>query len=220
MTEQPPFGNDPSPRWGGYPPPQPYGSYPTPSYGSYPPPPGGYPPGGYPPRAPGGLVTLPGIGTVAVATIWQRLAARLIDSLIYGVFYAIFLVIGVALTSSTTVTDYHGHTTSQPSGLGMLGFLLALAATMGSGLVYEWLMLAYKGATLGKMALGIKVVNQGTGQILSFGSAFVRPLVPLAANVFCSLLGLLVYLSPLFDSSGRLRGWHDKAADDVVIKMR
>lgn len=212
MTEQPPFGNDPPPRWGGYPPPPPYGSYP--------PPPGGHPPGGYPPQPPGGLVTLPGIGTVAVATIWQRLAARLIDSLIYGVFYAIFLVIGAALASSTTVTDYHGHTTSQPSGLGILGFLLALAAALGSGLVYEWLMLAYKGATLGKMALGIKVVNQGTGQFLSFGSAFVRPLVPLAASVFCSLLALLVYLSPLFDRSGRLRGWHDKAADDVVIKVR
>jgi uncharacterized RDD family membrane protein YckC len=212
MTEQPPFGNDPPPGWGGYPPPPPYGSYP--------PPPGGYPPGGYPPQAPSGLVTFPGMGTVPVATIWQRLLARLIDSLIYGVFYAIFLVIGAAVVSSTAVTDFHGHTTSQHYGLEMSGFLLALAATLGSGLVYEWLMLAYKGATLGKMAVGIKVVNQVTGQILSFGSAFVRPLVPLAASVFCVLLALLVYLSPLFDGSGRLRGWHDKAADDVVIKVR
>jgi uncharacterized RDD family membrane protein YckC len=212
MTDQPPFGNDPSPQWGGYPPPPPYGSYP--------PPPGGYPPGGYPPRASGGLVTLPGIGTVAVATIWQRLAARLIDSLIYGIFYAIFLAIGAAVVSSTAVTDFHGHTTSEHSGLEMPGLLWALAATLGSGLVYEWLMVAYKGATLGKMALGIKVVNQVTGQLLSLGSAFVRPLVPLAASVFCSLLALLVYLSPLFDKSGRLRGWHDKAADDVVIKVR
>jgi uncharacterized RDD family membrane protein YckC len=220
MTEQPPFGNEPPPRWGGYPPPPPYGSYPTPSYGSYPPPAGGYSPGGYPPQAPGGLVTFPGMGTVAVATIWQRLLARLIDSLIYGVFYAIFLVIGAAVVSSTAVTDFHGHTTSEHSGLEMPGFLLALAATLGSVLVYEWLMLAYKGATLGKMAVGIKVVNQVTGQILSFGSAFVRPLVPLAASVFCVLLALLVYLSPLFDGSGRLRGWHDKAADDVVIKVR
>ncbi|MGO9157991.1 RDD family protein [Mycobacterium sp.] len=164
---------------------------------------------------------LPEIGTVAVATIWQRLLARLIDSLVYGVFYATFVVIGVALaSSSTTVTDYNGHTTSEQSGMGTLGFLLALAAAMGSGLVYEWLMLAHWGATLGKMALGIKVVNQVTGQLLGFGSAFVRPLVPLAASVFCTLLALLVYLSPLFDKSGRLRGWHDKAADDVVIKVR
>jgi uncharacterized RDD family membrane protein YckC len=152
--------------------------------------------------------------------MWRRLLARLIDSLIYGVFYVIFLMIGVTSASSTTVTDYHGHTTSEPSGLGTFGFLLALAAALGSGLIYEWLMLAYKGATLGKMALGIKVVNQRTGQILSFGSAFVRPLVPLAASVFFSPLALLVYSSPLFDGSGRLRGWHDKAADDVVIKVR
>jgi uncharacterized RDD family membrane protein YckC len=191
MTEQPPFGN-------------------------YHPPPHG----GYPPQAPGGFVTLPAIGTVPLATIWQRLLARMIDSLIYLIFYAIFLVIGAAVWTSSTVTDYHGHTTLQHFGLEMPGFLLALAATLGSSLVYEWLMLAYKGATLGKMALGIKVVNQVTGQLLGFGSAFVRPLVPLAANVFCSLLAVLVYLSPLFDRSGRLRGWHDKAADDVVIKVR
>jgi len=212
MTDQPPFGNDPPPQGGGYPPPPPYGSYP--------PPPGCSPPAGHRPRASSVFVTLPGIGTVAVATIWQRVLARLIDSLIYGIFYAIFLVIGAAVVSSSAVTDFHGHTTVEHSGLEMPGLLLALAGTLGSGLVYEWLMLAYKGATLGKMALGIKVVNQFTGQLLSLGSAFVRPLVPLAASVFCSLLVLLVYLSPLFDKSGRLRGWHDKAADDVVIKVR
>jgi uncharacterized RDD family membrane protein YckC len=200
MTDQPPFGNDPPQQWGGHPPPPPYGSY--------------------PPQAGGGLVTFPGIGTVAVATIWQRLAARLIDSLIYLIFFAIFLVIGAAVVSSSTVTDYHGHTTFGHFGLEMPGFLLAVAAALGSGLVYEWLMLAYKGATLGKMALGIKVVNQVTGQSLGFGSAFVRPLVPIVASVFGALLALLVYLSVLFDKSGRLRGWHDKAADDVVIKVR
>jgi uncharacterized RDD family membrane protein YckC len=196
MTEQPPFGNYPPSSWGS---------------GPY---------GGQPPQAPSGYVMLPEIGTVAVATIWQRLLARLIDSLVYGVFYAIFLVIGATVVSSSTVTDFHGHTTPEHFGLETSGFLLALAGTAVSGLVYEWLMLAYKGATVGKMALGIKVVNLGTGHILSFGSAFVRPLVPLAASVFCNLLGLLVYISPLFDESGRLRGWHDKAADDVVIKVR
>jgi hypothetical protein len=74
----------------------------------------------------------------------------------------------------------------------MLGFLRAFALAMGSGLLYEWLMLAYKGATLDKMA-------------------FVPPLVPFAASLLCSLLTLVVYLSPLFDNSGRLQGSHDKA---------
>ena len=171
----------------------------------------------YPPI---GFVTLPGMGTVAIATIWQRVLARLIDSLVYGVFYAIFLVVGANVWTSAAVTDFNGHTTFEHLGLEMPGQLLAIAATSGCGLVYESLMLAYKGATLGKMALGIKVVNHVTGQRLSLGSAFVRPLVPLAASVFCFLLALLVYVSVLFDSSGCLRGWHDKAADDVVIRVR
>jgi uncharacterized RDD family membrane protein YckC len=226
MTEQPPFGSYPPPPWPGFPAPPgsypPPASFPPPSYGGYPPPPGGYPPVGYQPQAPNGLVTIPGLGTVPVATFSQRLLARLIDTLVYGVFYVIFLVVGVALAASTshTVTDHHGHTTSEPSGLGMLGFFLAFAVAMGGGLLYEWLMLAYKGATLGKMALGIKVVNQVTGQIPGYGPAFVRPLVPFAASLFCSLLTLLVYLSPLFDHSGRLQGWHDRAANDLVIKVR
>ncbi|BBZ41176.1 RDD family protein [Mycobacterium conspicuum] len=160
------------------------------------------------------------VSTAAIATVWQRLLARVIDALVYGVFYALFLVLGATVVSSGSVTDFHGHTTLQHFGVETTGLLVAVAGTAVSGLVYEWLMLAYTGATLGKMAVGIKVVNSGTGQILSFGSAFVRPLVPLAASVFCSLLGLLVYVSPLFDRSGRLRGWHDRAADDVVIKVR
>jgi uncharacterized RDD family membrane protein YckC len=45
----------------------------------------------------------------------------------------------------------------------MLGFSVVYAVATGSALLYEWLTLAYKGATLGKMALGIKVVNQSTG---------------------------------------------------------
>jgi uncharacterized RDD family membrane protein YckC len=102
----------------------------------------------------------------------------------------------------------------------MLGLFLTFAVTMGGGLLYVWLMLAYRDATLGKMALGIKVVNQVTGEIPGLGPAFVRALVPFAASLFCPLLALLVYLSPLFDNSGRLQGWHDKAANDLVIKVR
>jgi hypothetical protein len=48
----------------------------------------------------------------------------------------------------------------------------------------------------------------------------VRPLIPFVASLFCSLLALAVYSSPLFDNSGRLQGWHDKAANDLVIKVR
>jgi uncharacterized RDD family membrane protein YckC len=222
MTEQPPFDSDPDAS-------RPAADYPPPPFGYLPPegylplPDGGaYPPYGYPPPPPIGFVAIPGLGTVPVATFSQRLLARLIDWLIYGVLYVIFLVVAFALASSIvhTVTDADGHARSAPSGLGAPGFFLAFGIAMASGLLYEWLMLARKGATLGKLALGIKVVDQVSGQTPGYRAAFVRPLVPFAAAMCCSFLGPVVYLSMLFDRSGRMQGWHDKAAGDLVIKVR
>jgi hypothetical protein len=45
-------------------------------------------------------------------------------------------------------------------------------------------------------------------------------MIPFLGGLFCYIGALIVYLSPLFDNSGRLQGWHDKAANDVVIKSR
>lgn len=228
MTEQPPSGSypdptEPQPSSAGYPPPP--GNYPPPPPGNYPPP----PPGNYPPPAPGqgyarnGYVDIPGAGPVGVAGIGQRLLARLIDSVIYFVVYLICSAIGIASvlgTSEHTATDAYGNTTVEASGAGVLGFALAMLVALAFGLLYEWLMVGLLGATLGKMALGIKVVNQNTGAVVGLGQAFVRQVIPFLGGLLCYVGALIVYLSPLFDSSGRLQGWHDKAANDLVIKAR
>jgi uncharacterized RDD family membrane protein YckC len=226
MTEQPP-----GPPSGGYPPPP--GSYPPPSPSSYPPPPpsaggypppppsaGGYPPQGYPPQASSGYVEIPGVGAVQVASIGQRILARLIDGAILGVAYLIIQVIGVTdvLATSHPVTDQYGNTTDQPSAAGMAGYFLLLALLLGFGFLYEWLLIGLRGATLGKMALSIKVVNENTGQVLGLGGAFVRWLVFFLGNLACGIGLLVVYLSVFFDNSGRLQGWQDKVAHDLVIR--
>ncbi|MBW0015329.1 MAG: RDD family protein [Mycobacterium sp.] len=146
----------------------------------------------------------------------------MIDTLIEGVFCAIVVALGVVLANASahTVIDQNGQPSSEASTLGLVGFFLAVAIGASGPMLYEWLMLAYRGATLGKMALGIRVVNQSTGQNLGHGPAFLRQLVPSAAGLFCFLLTLLVYFSPLFDTSGRLQGWHDRVANDLVIKVR
>jgi uncharacterized RDD family membrane protein YckC len=229
MTEQPP-----GPPSGGYPPPP--GSYPPPPPGSYPPPPpsgyppppppaGGYPPpppaaGGYPPQAPSGHVEIPGVGPVEVASIGQRFLARLIDGILIGVVYIAIQVVGVADMASTAnpVTDQYGNTSYEPSAAGMAGYFLLLGILMVVGFLYEWLMVGLRGATLGKMALSIKVVNESTGELLGLSGAFIRWLVFFAGNIACGIGIILVYLSVLFDNSGRLQGWQDKAAHDLVIR--
>lgn len=225
MTEQPPSGSSPSP-----------GEYPSSSEGqsapgNHPPPPGNYPPpppGNFPPPppgqgyAPGGTVDLSDIGPVQVATIWLRLAARLIDSVLYVIVYLLLKFVGVAelVSSEHTVTDAYGRTVTEPSQAGVLGYFLVLLAAITFGLLYEWLMVGLVGATLGKYALGVKVVNQSSGRVIGLGQSFVRGIIPFLGGLFCYVGALLIYLSPLFDSSGRLQGWHDKAANDLVIKAR
>lgn len=220
MTEQPP-----GPPSGSYPPPPP-GSHPPPPPGSYPPPsPSGYPPppppaGGYPPQVSSGYVEIPGVGPVEVASIGQRFLARLIDGVLIGVVYVAIQAVGVADMASTAqpVTDQYGNTTYEPSAAGMAGYFLLLGILMVVGFLYEWLMVGLRGATLGKMALSIKVVNESTGEVLGLSGSFLRWLIFFAGNLACGIGIIVVYLSVLFDNSGRLQGWQDKVAHDLVIR--
>lgn len=157
---------------------------------------------GYTPQATTGLVQIQGAGTVEVATVGKRLAARAIDA---GILIVSFFALGIfsSFTSQYSDTVF----------VGPIMFLFWLVFW----LLYEWLLVAYKGATLGKMAMGVLVVDQRNGALLGLGPAFVRQLIPTVGALFFFLGTLLVYISPLFDSSGRLQGWHDKAANDLVI---
>ena len=79
-------------------------------------------------------------------------------------------------------------------------------------------MIAFKGATVGKMAIGLKIVDEPDGQAARRRRRFIRYIIPMAGAVVCYIGMLLVFLSPFFDNSGKLQGWHDRAAGTVVIK--
>lgn len=185
---------------------------------------GGAAPGGYQ-GAPGiaqantGLVNIPGLGTAKVATIGQRFLARLIDTLIYLVVFGLLGALGVASIAGSS--EYNPETgMEEPSGAGIGGFFLMMGVLVIFGLLYELTMIALKGQTLGKMAMGVKVVLEHNGQVPGWGPAFIRAVIPWAANFVCSLIGLLCYLSVFFDNSGRQQTWYDKAANDLVISTK
>ena len=175
----------------------------NPGFPGFPPPNPGFPPqnpgfpGGYTPQASTGFVQIPGFGTVKIASIGQRLGARAIDT---GILFVSYIAISLFLA----LLDFR---------YGFFVFFLWLIFW----LLYEWLFIAYRGATIGKAALGIKVVDQRNGGLLGLGPAFIRQLIPTVGSLFFCLGTLLVYLSPLFDNSGRVQGWHDKAANDLVV---
>ncbi|MDQ0992590.1 RDD family protein [Streptomyces sp. V3I7] len=225
----------------GYPPP-PGQPTPQPGYAAQPGQPGqpgqpayGYPqaPGippqqayGYPqqPGQPAYGYGYPGGPGPQLASMGRRLGARLIDGAIIGVVYFVLAFAGAASfmndaqNCDPSAVDYD--TCMNDASSGMMGkfigvWLLFALAT----LLYEWLMIGLVGATLGKMAVGVRVVRADTGDKPGLLKSFLRWIIPAGAGwVSCGIGQIVVFLSPFWDNSGRQQGWHDKVATTMVIR--
>jgi uncharacterized RDD family membrane protein YckC len=94
-------------------------------------------------------------------------------------------------------------------------FLIAVSVVVAAMMmVYEGLMLAARGQTLGKMALGIKVVTP-EGRDISPGQAWGRSLL---RQIFFSYLSLVNYLPAAFTKQRTCL--HDLIAKTRVIRVR
>jgi uncharacterized RDD family membrane protein YckC len=130
------------------------------------------------------------------ASFWQRAVAFLIDWL---------LVIVIAMPV-IVVTFGAGYFSLDP--VRRLGDLV-IALVVGIVIVSFW---RYCGATPGKLAVGVKIVDAQTGNPPSTGRLVVR--------LLCYLLSALpLYLGFLWVAIDRRKqGWHDKIAGTVVIQ--
>jgi uncharacterized RDD family membrane protein YckC len=169
-----------------------------------------------------GYLEVAGLGVVKVATVGQRFLARLIDSVIAFVVLIIVMAIWFFSSdfSSSEDCDVYGNCTTEPASAAVAGFFVACGVVILFGILYEWLFIAFTGQTPGKMAMGVKVVREDNGRAPGLGKSFIRYLIPALGSVFCSLLGLLAYISVFFDQTGRNQTWYDKAAADFVISLR
>jgi uncharacterized RDD family membrane protein YckC len=173
----------------------------------------GYPQGG---GYPGGPVP-------NVASMGRRFGARLIDGLIIGVVYIVLTFAGIA-GAANSVKDCDPNAADYNTCINNAGsdFVAKFTAVIGIlaiiGLLYEWLMVGLVGRTLGKMAVGLHVVNAETGGKPGLGKSFIRWIIPMVGSIACGIGQLLVYLSPFWDKSGRQQGWHDKAAGTMVVQ--
>lgn len=129
-----------------------------------------------------------------------RLGARIVDWLVVAVIGVVMVAVGVPA-----------------AGVGgpEMFILLPIVATL-----YEVPLTAVRGQTLGKMILRIRVVRLDDGLVPGWGKSLGRGVIPMAPALI-PLTGwigaLLVYVSVLWDD--KRRGWHDKAAKTVVIKI-
>lgn len=140
---------------------------------------------------------------------WIRFVAYMIDGLVISVV-AVFLVgvlVGFAALTRTSVNH-------EAPATALIALSLLVVAVIVVNWLYEALMTSSpRGATLGKMALGLRIVRFD-GTQLSFGRATARhfakymvtPMVPLAIG----------YIMAAF--TNRKRALHDILADTLVIR--
>jgi uncharacterized RDD family membrane protein YckC len=96
-----------------------------------------------------------------------------------------------------------------------------VGAVLIFGLFYEVLMLRYWGATLGKMACGLKVVRSDASSLgwgVSFGRYFMYNVVISAVPVVNWIL--LITTAIMAGVDEQRRGLHDRVCDTRVIYKR
>ena len=206
----------------GYPP-QPPGGYPPQSPQGYPP--QGYPPAGYP--AEGGYaqpfgMAQPGYypqGGYTPPTMlppdcyggfWARFAAYLIDGVILFLplqTLVIVMRLGMGMPIIADAGTRRGAVVdSRETMVSLISNLLFISA----GWLYFAFMHHKKGATFGKMALGLRVVDE-FGMYPSLGQATGRYFATILSGCVCYLDYILAAFDP------QKRSWHDKLANTYVI---
>lgn len=151
-----------------------------------------------------------------LASPGARLGARLLDILIVGIVVIVLIILGALALFGADSGD---STTDEVETSAVVLFLGIAALGAVIGLLYEVVLIAVRGQTLGKMMTSIKVVRADNGLVPGWGKSIGRWIIPVVLNFIPyvgGLLSLLVYISLLWDSARQ--GWHDKAAGTLVVK--
>jgi len=140
--------------------------------------------------------------TVQVIGFGRRLVAYIIDAIVLNVVSG---CLGFAIGAASLPAAASSREASAGANLvaGLLGLLI--------GVVYFVAFWATTGQTLGKMALGIKVISTD-GSPVSWGKAIVR----YVGYIISGLVLFLGFIWVAFDA--RRQGWHDKIAGTYVVR--
>ena len=123
---------------------------------------------------------------------WIRFGAAIIDGLVTSFITFIFAFIGRVGVPA----------------LAMIPIFWLLVPWL-----YHWLFIGLKGQTLGKMAVGIKVVN-ADGSIPGLGVAALREVL---GKIVSSIVIYIGFLWIIWDREKQ--GWHDKIASTHVVRV-
>jgi uncharacterized RDD family membrane protein YckC len=148
----------------------------------------------------------PATGVNSLASFGQRGTARCIDAMIP-------LVPALAILMVLALRDQPG-SGSLPTWPVFVGIAIAV--------VYETTFVAWRGQTLGKMLLGVRVARLLDGTKPDRSQSALRALVPASALSLPGVLGIGLYLFVLLMAvpSELRRGIHDHAGGTVVVRSR
>ncbi|CAG4990884.1 hypothetical protein DYBT9275_00632 [Dyadobacter sp. CECT 9275] len=147
-----------------------------------------------------------------LAGFGNRLVAQIIDSLILGFVISVLIlpIFGISLFNSSSFADAEDEAAVAVL-VGTLVVPLLLAGLLGPILYEAFMVSSSKQATIGKILMKIKVVDE-QGQRLTFGAALGRALIKYVTSNVC----ILLWLWPLFND--KEQALHDIVVKDYVIK--
>lgn len=144
---------------------------------------------------------------------WIRFGAFIIDSLILGLlqFAVIAPVLGaMGLAASPENFNPEDSASAMAGIMGAMGLVQVISLVMGF-LYFVLMESSSKQATLGKMALGLIVVDQN-GLRLSFGKAALRYVGKIVSGIILAIGYIMAAFTP------RKQALHDMIAGTFVIK--
>ncbi|MFA5927473.1 MAG: RDD family protein [Patescibacteria group bacterium] len=142
------------------------------------------------------------------AGFWIRFLALIIDGIILGIaFIPIFAVLSVLNIGSSPSM----YSVDPDSGAGSAFSLPNLIKTVLGWIYYVVLNVKF-GGSLGKMALGLKVIDEA-GNSVTYATAAIREIVGKIISAMAIMLG---YLWVAFDP--KKQAWHDKIAKTYVVR--
>jgi uncharacterized RDD family membrane protein YckC len=136
---------------------------------------------------------------VAYGGFWIRVVAYLIDAIVLNIVLWLLSVITGLRLISYIATDH-------------LEPLPILAPLVVNWLYFALMESSRRGATLGKMAVGLRVVT-GAGQRLSFANATGRYFAKFISALILGIGFIMVAFTE------RKRGLHDMIANTLVVKV-
>ncbi len=143
--------------------------------------------------------------TIQYAGFWIRFAAAFIDYMIVNA------VVGVIRMLTIIPIMFIGRLGYSFSSIPVMSTLIESLFPI---LIYLWLFTGLKGKTIGKMAMGIKVID-AQGNKPDLGCAALREIVGRLVSTIALFIGFF-----WMAGDKEKQGWHDKIAGTHVIKSR